>query len=295
MAFFSKANQWQRRNLTNTMRGYPGQRCKSTTQGVLILGRIHHAFAFILALGITAATPSAHADYVVPANASVALNGGSLNLACSDLIVGGNFSLGSGSVTGARNVVIQAGGSLNGGSGALSLAGNFSNSGSFSAGTGKVNFVDIAGCAPTGTISGSNSFYDLSFVTTSPGGKTYAFAAGSTQVINNVFTVRGTAAGALQLTSSVAGQPAFINLLITGAQSMASLGVVDLTATGVGLAPNLINLAPANGASAIGWFQVLVVPTLSSESLISLALMLMLLVYRAAFRRPSVPASRARS
>ena len=110
-----------------------------------------------------------------------------------------------GSVTGARNVVIQAGGSLNGGSGALSLAGNFSNSGSFSAGTGKVNFVDIAGCAPTGTISGSNSFYDLSFVTTSPGGKTYAFAAGSTQVINNVFTVRGTAAGALQLTSSVAG------------------------------------------------------------------------------------------
>ena len=272
-----------------------GQRCKLTTQSGLNLGRIHRAFSFILALGLTAAMPIAHADYVVPANASVALNGGSLNLACTDLIVGGNFSLDSGSVTGARNVIIQAGGSVNGGSGALSLAGNFANSGSFSAGSGSVNFVDIAGCVSTGTVSGNNSFSDLSFVTTSPGGKSYAFAAGSTQEITHLFTVRGTAAGALQLTSSVAGLPAFINLLTTGAQSMASLGVVDLTATGVGLAPNLINLAPANGASAIGWFQVFVVPTLSSESLIALALMLMLLVYRAAFRRPSVPASRARS
>lgn len=250
------------------------------------------------ALGLAFMSSLANADYVVPANASTSLNGGSLNLACTDLIIGGSFSLGSGSVTGVRNVIIQPGGNLNGGSGELSLAGNFTNSGSFSAGTGSVNFGDSAGCATTGTVTGNNSFYDLSFVTASATGKTYAFAAGSTQLIDHLFTVRGTAAGPLQLTSSVPGQPAFINLPFTGAQSMASLGAVDLVATGVWLAPNLVNLAPANGASAIRWFgepQVPVVPTLGNTSVIALAFILLLLGNLATGWRHTSPKRQARS
>ena len=276
-----------------------GTHRRSTTQSGVVGSRVRHVFALVLALCLATAQPIAHADYVVPANASTSLNGGSISLACTDLIVGGSFSLGSGSVTGVRNVIIQSGGNLNGGSGALSLAGNFANSGNFSAGTGSVNFVDMSGCTTTGvgTVSGNNSFYDLSFVTTSATGKTYAFAAGSTQLINHLFTVRGTAAGPLQLTSSVAGQPAFINLPITGAQSMANLGAVDLVAIGVWLAPNLVNLAPSNGASAIGWFgvpQTLIVPTLSSTAVIALTLLLSLIAYRAARRRPATTARHLR-
>ena len=272
---------------------------RSTTQGSVVISRARNAVAGSLALGLAASLPIAYADYVVPANASTSLNGASLNLACTDLIVAGSFSLGSGSVTGVRNVIIQTGGNLNGGSGALSLAGNFANSGSFNAGTGSVNFVDISGCTPTGagTVSGNNSFYDLSFVTTSATGKTYAFAAGSTQLINHLFTVRGTTAGPLQLTSSVAGQPAFVNLPITGSQSMANLGAVDLVAMGGWLAPNLVNLAPSNGDSAVRWFgvpQVLIVPTLSSAAVIALTLLLSLSAYRAARRRPVAAGRRLR-
>ena len=275
-----------------------GMHSRSTTQSGYGLSRVRRVFSIVLSLGLSAAVSIAHADYIVPANASTSLNGASLDLACTDLIIGGNFSLGGGSVTGARNVIIQAGGTLDAGSGALSLAGNFANSGSFIAGTGNVNFVDIAGCASSGTVSGNNSFYDLSFVTTVATGKTYAFAVGSTQLINHLFTLQGTAAGPLQLTSSVAGQPAFINLPITGAQSMANLGVVDLVAIEVELAPNLVNLAPSNGASAIRWFgatRAIVVPTLSGSSLLALAILLMLFGYRAACRPRAAPLDRSRS
>ena len=275
-----------------------GMHSRSTTQSGCGLRRVRRVFAAVLALGLSAAIPVAYADYIVPANASTSLNGARLNLACTDLIIGGSFSLGGGTVTGARNVIIQAGGTLDGGSGTISLAGNFANSGSFVAGTGSVNFVDIAGCASTGMVSGNNGFYNLSVVTTAATGKTYAFAVGSTQLINHLFTLQGTAAGPLQLTSSVAGQPAFINLPITGAQSMASLGVVDLVAIGVELAPNLVNLAPSNGASAIRWFgatRAIVVPTLSGSSLLALAILLMLFGCRAACRPRTAPFDRTRS
>ena len=71
----------------------------------------------------------AAADFIVPANAIVSLNGGTLDLGCTDLIVAGTLQIGSGQVLNARNVTIQSGGVLDGGSGAIELGGNWSNNG----------------------------------------------------------------------------------------------------------------------------------------------------------------------
>ncbi len=73
----------------------------------------------------------AAADFIVPANAIVSLNGGTLDLGCTDLIVAGTLQLGSGQVLNARNVTVQPGGALDGGSGAIELGGNWSNNGGF--------------------------------------------------------------------------------------------------------------------------------------------------------------------
>jgi hypothetical protein len=48
----------------------------------------------------------AHADLVVPAGGSYALNGGSSDLGCTDLVVAGALSLDNGSLSGVRNVSI---------------------------------------------------------------------------------------------------------------------------------------------------------------------------------------------
>ncbi len=151
----------------------------------------------------------AAADFIVPANAIVSLNGGTLDLGCTDLIVAGTLQLGSGQVLNARNVTVQPGGALDGGSGAIELGGNWSNNGGFLAGTGTVRFRDLCAIA-SATISGSSSFANARFVSSI--GKNYVFAVGSTQTITGVLEITGTAPQPIQFRSSTPGQVAFINL-----------------------------------------------------------------------------------
>jgi hypothetical protein len=190
----------------------------------------------------------AQAQVMVPAGASIALNGGTLDPAGSDVQVAGTLALGAGNLQNAKNVSISSGGNIAGGSGSLSLFGDWSNLGSFTAGTSIVNFVD--GSTTLANVSGSTAFDNASFV--SNDGKTYAFAVGSTQSISGTLTILGTPAQGIQFKSAAAGQVANINLAPTGSQNIQYVGVSDVHATGQHLAPTLTN--DGGSGNALGWF-----------------------------------------
>lgn len=231
------------------------------------------SFAWLLA------TFPAHADLVVPAGGSTNLGGGVVDLACTDVVVGGTLSLGGGRLDNVRSVIIQSGGNIAlGTGGTITLAGDWSNGGgSLNPGTGTVFFVDAPACATSSTISGNSDFYRLSIVSTL--GKLYRFAAGSSQNVQHQLTMTGTAASALRIESTVAGQYANINLVVP-VQTMAFLAVRDMSATGEWVALGLTNLI--NGAT-IRWFGAPVVSTTSTATLI--AMMLALIGLTAHIRR----------
>ncbi len=226
------------------------------------------------------------AQVVVPANASFALNGGNLDLAGTGLQVAGAFSLGAGNVNNAANVAIASGGSLDGGSGTITLFGDWSNTGTFTAGTGSVNFV--GGSVAQSNISGNSIFYGASFV--SAAGKNYVFAVGATQNISSLLTITGTAALPIQFRSSAAGQVANIDLLPGGSQNIVHVGVSDMHATGQHLAASQTNEGGTGNAD--GWFMsgvngggnAVPTPTLSG---IGASLLALLLAVFAAFVFPT--------
>jgi hypothetical protein len=214
---------------------------------------------------------AAQADLVVPAGGSYALNGGSTDLGCTDVIVAGTLQVDSGSLTGVRSVAIQPGGSITATTGTLSLSGDWSNTGTFTGGNGLVSFVDLAGCAVTGgTISGNTTFARLSFV--SAIGKTYQLVSGSTQMIAQQFVVQGAPGLPLVLRGATPGQPAF--LALGGLQSTAHFGAADLRATGLWIAPNQTNAINGTGVARIFGDPNAPVPTLPLGALALLALAL---------------------
>src|SRR4029077_7822846 len=133
--------------------------------------------------------PVPAAALTVPPDAIGSLNGGALDLGCTDLIVAGTLLVGSGQVLNARHVTIQPGGVLDGGSGTIELGGNWSNNGGLLAGTGTGRFLDLCAMA-SATISGSSSFANVSCVSST--GKNYVFADGSVQTITGVLEITGT-------------------------------------------------------------------------------------------------------
>jgi MYXO-CTERM domain-containing protein len=218
--------------------------------------------------------PLARADLVVPANAVVDLGGGTIDLACTDLVVAGTLQVGSGQVVNVRNVTIQAGGVLHGGSGVIALGGSWSNSGQFIAGTGTVRFEDLCGLAGA-SIGGNSTFFDLRFVSSI--GRSFAFAVGSTQTITSALRITGVSGSPIQIRSSAVGQVANINLQAGGTQQIQHVGVTDVWATGQPLAPNQTN--EGGGGNAQGWFgsgQVTptAVPTLGDFTVALLAALL---------------------
>jgi hypothetical protein len=217
-----------------------------------------------------------------------------LDLACTDLIIGGNFQVAGGTVQNVRNLTIQGGGKLDGGSGVIQVGGNWTDNGSFVAGTGEVDFRDACGAA-SASISGSTTFNRASFVTTI--GKTYVFAVGTTQKILSLLQIAGTAPSPIQFRSSASGQVAFINLINSGTQNIQHVGVTDVWSTGQCLAPGQTN--EGGGGNAKNWFvcssggggndAITKIPTLDLASLIVLAALLaasgLWLARRATLRR----------
>jgi hypothetical protein len=220
----------------------------------------------------------ARADLIVPNGGTVSLGGSVTALGCTDIIVGGTLNLNTATVTGVRNVTIQPGGVINGGSGSIALAGNWSNTGSFVAGTSTVSFVDNAPCAPSSTITGSTTFFNLSLVSST--GKVYAFQAGATTTVNGLLTILGIAGTSIKIVSTAPGSPANLFLAPGGSQNILHVGVTDNDATGQFLAPGQAN--EGGGADVIDWFgaaatlggELTQVPTLGEMSLLLLILML---------------------
>ena len=231
--------------------------------------------ALALLLGCLA-LPPAFADFEIPAGTSVNMGGATFDLGCSDLTVAGTLSLDNGQFNNVRAVNILAGGVINGGGGVISPAGNWSNSGSFVAANSTVNFIDNAACASSATISGNTSFANVSFISTL--GKTYTFAAGTTQTMLGPLTIRGTAALPIVLVSSMPGQNANFNSI--NAHQISNSSVDRMAATGNWLAPGLMN-RNLNGTVS-RWFgqveaqsEAQIVPTLNFAAMVLLiALML---------------------
>lgn len=239
----------------------------------------------LLACVLLCLASTAGAQLVIPASGSLALNGGSLNLAGTGLQIGGLLSLGSGQINNAGSVGILAGGTLDAGSGLLTLSGDWSNAGNFLAGSGSVDFVD--GAAQS-LLSGNTAFANLSFI--SAVGKNYLFAVGSTQTISGLLTIAGSAAQPIQFRSTAAGQAANIDLLAGGTQNIAHVGVSDVHATGQPLAPNLTN--EGGTGNALGWFAAAVVQsavpaaTLTLPGMLLFALALLAIVWHSRRYRP---------
>ena len=230
--------------------------------------------AATLAIAAFGSARQAHADLIVPVNAVMNLASGTIDLACTDLIIAGTLQIASGSILNARHVTIQAGGTVDGGTGILALGGNWTNAGQFIPGASQVRFRDLCSLA-TAEIAGNATFATASLVTTV--GKNYVFAVGSTQHVNNLLEISGTAALPVQFRSSGVGQTAFIDLLASGVQTIQHVGVTDVWATGQWLAPALTN--EGGGGNANRWFGGFVpgvatpIPTLGYSMLVAMTLL----------------------
>jgi hypothetical protein len=221
------------------------------------------------------AASSARADYIVPANAVSSLNGGALNLSCTDLIVAGTLNLGSGAILNARNFTVQPGGVVQGETGFIALSGNWtvSPTGQFVKGTSDVHFDESCG-AGASVIMGSTTFYDVHFTSTT--GKNFVFAVGTTQTIAHLFEFTGTASAPSQFRTSIPGQVAYIDLQPSGTQLISHVGVTDVWATGQWLAPLLTN--EGGGGNARRWFGIpdaaQPIPAVGNAALVALAALL---------------------
>jgi hypothetical protein len=206
------------------------------------------------ALGLTVLLFASGADcsISIPAGGRMSLNGGAIDLGCTDLAVGGNLQLGSGAATAVRNLTISAGtppeGTLDAGSGAIAFGGNWSNAGNFSAGSSHVQLVDA--CAASSTFTGTTTFYDLSLI--SNVGKVITVSPSITLFTLHALTILGTAANPIQITSGLPANVGYMNLAPGGTQNIAHVGVSDNWATGQHLAPLLTN--EGGTGNSLGWF-----------------------------------------
>ena len=221
-----------------------------------------------LLFGVAMHSACALADMTIPANSSVSLGGGSSDLGCTDLIVAGALNVDGGAITGIRNVTIASGGSVTVSSGTISLSGNWANTGTFAGGTGKVAFVDLAGCAPAGgTISGNTVFAQLQFTTAT--GKTYQLTSGSTQTVTQNLAIQGAPGAPLIWQGTTAGQPA--NFVLNGTQSISNFGANNIAATGNPIAPGGTNALPGGANTGLFADLNIPIPTLSSLAMLLLS------------------------
>jgi len=174
--------------------------------------RYPRALALVLALAASGANAT---EMLVPPGASVVLNGGAATFQCATITVQGTVSLGSAVHGIAGDVVIAAGGVLQGNSAVFNVGGNWTNAGTFTAGTGTVNFGD--GCsAAAATLSGVTTFNNLSF--TSASGRSFVVPTGASVNIAGALTLSGLGSP-INILSANPSLPAFVTVLPTGTLS----------------------------------------------------------------------------
>jgi hypothetical protein len=183
----------------------------------------------------------------IPAGAIVDLAGGRLSLGGGDIVNAGTLRLGSGEIVDLNDFTTAAGGNTLIAGGILMLTGDWENRGNFVPGTGIVRFRD--GANASSSILGSSAFSTLSFVSTA--GKVYRFEVGQTQTVATALEIVGTGTP-IGIASMLAPQVAFLNLVPGGTQSIANVGVSNVHATGLPLAPGQTN--QGGSGNAINWF-----------------------------------------
>jgi hypothetical protein len=222
-------------------------------------------------------------NLTVQTGANLSLGSGTITLNCGDLEVAGVMAINSGTIHSARHVNI-AGGNLSNGSGLISLSGNWTNSGTFTPGTGNVSIVD--GCnTTTSAIEGNSTFYQFSASTAA--GRTIQVASGSTQTFNRSLTLKGSTDNRLSVRSSQAGNPANFTLAAGGGQNISAVDVADNNAQGgLTLAPGTPESSNSvdSGGNA-NWFiqfiaKAVPVDTLPGPTLVLLAVLLLILSSR---------------
>jgi hypothetical protein len=103
-----------------------------------------------------------------------------------------------------NNVTIAASSALTAPSGTLNIAGNFTNNGTFNANSGTVVLN-----GSNQTVTGSNTFNNLTMAVTSPA--TLTLPSSQTQTINGALILTGTLGNIITLNASTPGTQAFIN------------------------------------------------------------------------------------
>jgi len=258
--------------------------------------RIRSCVAALALLASALPAHDAQADLIVPAGAQYVLSSGLTDLACTDVVVAGALQVQSGSLVNVRHLTILSGGSVDGGSGSIELGDNWSNAGSFAGGTGTVRFSDLCGLS-SASIAGSTAFANARFVTST--GKTYVFAVGSTQTITGVLEIAGTSGLPVQFRSASPGLTGFVSLAAGGVQQIQHVGVTDVWATGLWLAPFLSN--EGGGGNANRWFGVPGgagahgIPALADAALLGLSALLLFLGVRSSRRRAAARAAPGRT
>ena len=223
------------------------------------------------------------AGITVQSGASLSLGAGAINFGCTDLVVAGDFSISTGSITAANDVNISAG-SVDAGSGDLSLSGSWLNSGTFAPGSSQVNIVD--GCAnSTSVIQGDTDFFD--FFATSVSGKILRVTAASSQTFTNQLFLQGALGVPILIRSTIPGTQAFFNLVPAALQTIFSVDVQDNDARGgVLIAPGLpSDFNSINSGNVLNWFNLtfgpqIPIPTLSLPGILLLVLLLLITSYR---------------
>jgi len=209
------------------------------------------AASVCVALALVAA-PAA-AQIAVPAGTALSLGGATLDVACADVSVAGTLATGTGQLAGARDVVVAGGGTLDGGSGVVALSRNFTQSGTFTSGTGAVQVND--GCASTiSTFTGATAFYGFSATTAI--GRSLVFPAAQTQTVAHALTLTGAAGAIVTIRSSSAGAAGNLALAGGAAQSIDYVDVADNHATVQTIGPGpAASFHSVKGSNSNGWFQ----------------------------------------
>lgn len=119
---------------------------------------------------------------------------------------------------------VNSNGSFNLNGKTLTIPGNFSNSGTFTHGSGSVTFTGTS----SNTISGSTTFYNLTKTVTS-NARSITFADGTTQTVENSLTLQGISGNLLTLQGS--GSAGW-TIAVPATQTLSYLSVSRSTATG---------------------------------------------------------------
>lgn len=222
------------------------------------------------------------AGLTIQPGAGISINGGGINLGCTDLVINGDLNLGSGYISETADIILS-GGSLDAGTGTVILSGDWTNNGTFTSSASQVNIVD--GCSsPSSLISGDNNFY--SFSASSATGKELQLTAASKQVFANALSLQGATGMPLLIRSTSPGAQAFFELMPLATQNIAYVDVQDNNAlAGSLLAPGLPAVSNSvDSGNNLNWFHRpfsnIPIPTLSLPALLLLILAMLLVAFR---------------